>query len=294
MEVVFVASMSRSGSTLVDMLLGQQAGFWSGGELKHLWTRGLKDNVVCTCGQCFYDCPFWIEIGRRGYGGWENVDVERHLANRARVERHRYLPLLIKPTKKFSAHLEPVLSDLDSLYRALQEVTQTDVLVDSSKDPPYLLLLRHLGRPLRQIHMVRDPRGVVYSWRKLTPRNDGSELNMRTQSAGRSSIEWMDYNSVFHLAEHLGVPRMFIRYEDFVSNPEMWLTSMVEFASNGRLHDPLADIHERHMIGGNPHRFRPLSEIRLDEKWKREMAPSDRRRATLMTLPLLLRYGYPL
>ncbi len=48
-----------------------------------------------------------------------------------------------------------------------------------------------------------------------------------------------------------------------------------------------------HSIAGNPDRLRagPV-EVRLDDGWKREMMPGDRRLVTALTWPLLARYGY--
>ena len=48
-----------------------------------------------------------------------------------------------------------------------------------------------------------------------------------------------------------------------------------------------------HSIAGNPDRLRagPV-EVRLDDGWKREMMPVDRRLVTALTWPLLSRYGY--
>src|SRR6185369_4502803 len=40
-KVAFVSSWSRSGSTLLDLLLGSLPDFWSAGEIRYLWDRGL-------------------------------------------------------------------------------------------------------------------------------------------------------------------------------------------------------------------------------------------------------------
>ena len=41
--VLYVAGAGRSGSTLLDNLLGQIPGFFSAGELRYVWERGLID-----------------------------------------------------------------------------------------------------------------------------------------------------------------------------------------------------------------------------------------------------------
>src|SRR6266542_1121845 len=39
--VLFIGGYSRSGSTLLDLLLGQLPGFFSSGELAYIWSHGL-------------------------------------------------------------------------------------------------------------------------------------------------------------------------------------------------------------------------------------------------------------
>ena len=46
-KVAFVSSWSRSGSTLLDLLLGRLPGFWSAGEIRYLWDRGLLEDQLC-------------------------------------------------------------------------------------------------------------------------------------------------------------------------------------------------------------------------------------------------------
>jgi hypothetical protein len=48
-----------------------------------------------------------------------------------------------------------------------------------------------------------------------------------------------------------------------------------------------------HSVSGNPVRFAhgPVS-LRIDDAWKRELAANARKITTILTLPLLTRYGY--
>lgn len=43
-KVLYIAGWGRSGSTILDNVLGQVEGFFSGGELSYLWERGLSEN----------------------------------------------------------------------------------------------------------------------------------------------------------------------------------------------------------------------------------------------------------
>ena len=46
LRVLYVGSWSRSGSTLLDLMLGQVPGFVSVGELRFLWQRGLIERQL--------------------------------------------------------------------------------------------------------------------------------------------------------------------------------------------------------------------------------------------------------
>ena len=75
--VLFIGGLGRSGSTLVDRVLGQTPGVCSVGELVFLWERGLLANERCGCGEPFDGCPFWKEVGVRAFGDAARVLVGR-------------------------------------------------------------------------------------------------------------------------------------------------------------------------------------------------------------------------
>ena len=84
-KVLYIAGWGRSGTTLLDNLLGQIEGFTSTGELHNLWQRGLIDGRDCGCGLRLTDCPFWQEVLTAGFGGVERVDPGAAVAAQARA-----------------------------------------------------------------------------------------------------------------------------------------------------------------------------------------------------------------
>ncbi len=65
MKVVYVVSGTRSGSTVLDTVLGGIDGWFSSGELRFLWERGLLEGRRCGCGEPVTSCPVWSEVLRR-------------------------------------------------------------------------------------------------------------------------------------------------------------------------------------------------------------------------------------
>ena len=202
--VLFIGGLGRSGSTLLDRMLGRLDDVWSVGELVHLWERGLKENNRCGCGQRFADCPFWRRVGQVAFGGWDRLDVEEVLALKASVDRNRFVPLMVLPglAPAYRARLRRYLDLLERLYGAVREVSGRQLVVDASKHASHAFLVRRLrGVDLRLVHLVRDSRGVAFSWTKRMRRAEvvSGDALMATDTPLRMSARYLGYNLLFHL-----------------------------------------------------------------------------------------------
>ena len=61
-KIIYIAGLGRSGTTLLDRVLGQADNACSTGELKLLWRRGCVKNQLCGCGKSFNTCMFWYSV----------------------------------------------------------------------------------------------------------------------------------------------------------------------------------------------------------------------------------------
>ena len=61
-KVVLIGGASHSGSTLLDMLLGEIPGFLAVGELRHLWRRWAPVDRICGCGKPYVRCSVWSGV----------------------------------------------------------------------------------------------------------------------------------------------------------------------------------------------------------------------------------------
>jgi hypothetical protein len=320
-RVLYLGGLGRSGTTMLERLLGELPGAVSLGEVVHLWERGVVGGEPCGCGKSFHDCPFWTEVGQVAFGGWARVDMDRLRAVRATVDRIRYIPALARrsPPRGTRAGVDVYVSYYTRLYRAVAEVSGARVLIDSSKHASLAFCLRRAatGAPatgddgpldLRVLHVVRDSRGVAYSWTKQVRRPEakaGGEEFMARWSPAKAAAHWDAENAAFALLARRGVPTMLVRYEEFLRAPVPALRRIADFAGLAADEPAMAFLAEagdggvtarlsaNHTASGNPMRFQtgPIL-LRRDEEWRTGLAPADRRRVTVLTYPLLRRYGY--
>ena len=306
-RVLYIGGLGRSGSTVIERLTGQLPGVCAVGELVHLWERGVTDGERCGCGEPFRQCPFWSQVGKAAFGGWDEVDVSRVAALRSRVDRNRFIPALAKRHvgPEMRRRLAEYTGYYARLYAAITQVSGCDLVVDSSKHPSLAHCLRwQADVDLRVLHLVRDPRAVAYSWSRQVLRPDTDRQSYMTRySPAVAAEQWDVQNAALHLLVRSGVPTMRLRYEDFTAEPELTLHLIAGFAGLPAQDSyPFLTTHGTswaahlavgHSVSGNPMRFTagqvPISR---DERWRTGMSRAQQRAVTALTLPLLASYGY--
>lgn len=302
---MFVGGIGRSGSTLIERLLGELPGVCSMGEVVHMWRRSLVDDEVCGCGAPFARCPFWAEVGREAFGGWGRIDAARVLELKATVDRTRFVPGLLAddPPPDLAARAARYTDFYDRLYAAVARVSGCRTVVDSSKHASLAACLRlRYGARMRLLHIVRDPRAVAHAWGKRTPRPDARptspEQFMARYSPARAAVQWVAQNGVLAALERGGLPTLRVRYEDFAADPLEELRGIAEFAGCAADRLPLeadgsADLSPAHTVSGNPMRLRtgPVR-VRADVTWRSQLAAPARVAVSALTLPVRWRFGY--
>lgn len=304
-RVLYVAGWGRSGSTLLDRLLGQVPGVFSTGEVRDIWQRGVMQNRLCGCGAAFHDCEVWRRVGEVAFGGWSELDVGDAHELRLRLDRPWSPPRVLgsRLTPELDADVERYVGYLERLYGAIAEVTGARVIVDSSKIATYAMLLHRVpGMDLRALHLVRDPRGVVHSWQKTVVRADaGGRDEMLRYGVAPASARYVFYNSLAHGLAALGIPYRRLRYEDLIAAPREHVARTLAFAGLASpagtldfIGDGRAELGANHTVDGNPMRLQ-MGEVALlaDTAWRTDMEPGRRSLVSALTAPLLVAYGYP-
>ncbi len=301
--VLYVAGVGRSGSTVLDTILGNHPEVESVGELAKLVTAGWTAGEYCACGETGRTCPFWTAVERRWLAGDERearfaeyVDLQRTF------ERWRSWPRLVAEGRRPSPAFQRYGELTRNLLAAVQAESGRRVIADSSKVPARAFALSLVpGVELAVVHLVRDPRGTAWSYQKTFRKNErqGVQHDLAPLPVWRSAVGWLLANS---LVERLRrqVPRLVsITYEGLVSAPRRALAEVA--AVSGLDFDPLAERLERgeslavrHTIAGNQLRMRGSVALRADLEWSRRMPRRQQRLVALLAGPLMARYGYPL
>lgn len=306
-RVIYLAGLGRSGSTLIERLLGEVPGVCALGEVVHLWRRGLVKDERCGCGLPFAACPFWQRVGEAGFGGWVTVDPERVVRLRAEVDRNRFAPLMAGPALPhgFRRALHEYVGYYQRLYQAASDVTGCEAIVDSSKHPSLAFCLYRAGVDVRVVHVVRDSRAVAYSWATRVARPDAAtETYMRQLRPLSTATQWSSQNAVMHLLPATGAPVLRVRYEDVARSPIAALREIAAFAAVDSDDSALrflsqdgadfwADLRPAHTVSGHRTRFTTgRVAIRPDDRWRTALPAAQRRLVTAASFPLLARYGY--
>jgi hypothetical protein len=305
-RVLYIGGLGRSGTTLIERLLGELPGMCALGEVVHLWQRDIRDDERCGCGAAFSACDFWDAVGERAFGGWHQVDVYRVLALRETVERTRHIPRLAaaRLPEDHVELIEEYAGYYSAIYEAAAMVSGAGVVIDSSKHSALAHCLRWSpGLDLRVVHVVRDARGVAYSWTKTVVRPEaGGGSEMTRYSPARSAMLWNAHNAAFGLLARRGVPVRRVRYEQFLADPRRGLRELAGFAgldvSTADLDfvtEEHAELKPVHSAAGNPMRFTVGQvPLRRDDTWRSALPPTQRRLVGAVCAPLLRAYGYPL
>lgn len=307
-KVLFIIGKGRSGSTVLDNALGGVAGFFSIGQLWRRWLWKPLEQYTCGCGAAVGACPIWSRALSQAYqqlsaetgSPVSSADVLRWEMDVLRWHRVGRLLRARPTTVSHWRALDSLVRATTAVYATLARATGSDVLIDSTKWP---LIPGPLGLVpgIRAyvVHLVRDPRGVAFSWRRHKEDPDYGEMPQfgPVSSAG----SWMARNWLADVVRaRQGDRAMLVRYEDLMTRPRSTLTAILDHIDESHRALPLQGertllLGPNHNVLGNPNRFSTGSvELVADEEWRSKANWFDSGVVAALTWPLLRRYGYSL
>jgi O-antigen/teichoic acid export membrane protein len=296
-KVLYIAGYQGSGSTVLQRVLGTMDGYVAAGELRNLWGRGFQQGVPCTCRRPLQECEHWRMVMARAFGGIDAQGIATLAGQTKRAGRFmRPLGFLPFGDRLAAGANRAYLEKLERLYRAVESVNHSSVIIDSSKSPWYGKLLRRIpGLQVHVLHLVRDPRGSDYS---LLKRKHAGDRRYRRYSWLRGVLRWTATNMAAEVLLRPGDRYLRLRYEDFVEAPQQAMRRIAAFLGEEPTPFPAidpdaVDIGEEHSHGGSGHRFDGEAiALRPDLDWHQELPATRKRAVAAAALPLMARYGY--
>jgi hypothetical protein len=299
-KVLYVAGMTRSGTTLIGSVLNALPGFVDVGEIRSYW-RAMREGRVCGCGVRVPDCEFWSQVAAWMEERFGPIPLDRALLLQRRV-RSLPSPLLRMATtrNRASGDAAEYARLVAQLYAAIGAISGATVIVDTSKGPhDAYALSKFTGVDLNVVHLVRDPRGVAHSWSRYKRVPDNTTGYFERRSATTVAVRWVARNALTEtlLARRLGSHFARLRYEDFVADPNGAVARIARMCGVPVTEAPVRagaiTLSGNHSVSGNPDRLtRGSIQVRLDRGWLDEMPLRSRLATTAVSAPLMLRYGY--
>lgn len=303
-HVIYLAGIPRTGSTVLGQILERIPGATFAGELSLFWRR-FANGELCTCGQALPNCQFWATVIREGFGELKTEDA-RNLGNLEWAFRRRQAIRSLFPINQRIAipeHFQAIADARLKLYSAIANVAQVEWIIDSGKDP-WLggIFGRLFGDNFCVVHVVRDPRGVAFSWTKLV-KSDSEPGYMQRRHAATVALSWLIQNLIIQSTlRRLSASYVRLRYEDLATDPEVVVRGVARSMGIGADRLQAWESHEEcqydlHWVAGNPgvrQSSRSPMKIKMDEEWHDRLPRVERWLVTAICGILFPSYGYPL
>lgn len=291
-KYLYICATARSGSTMLDMLLGGHSKAASLGEFSFLG-KALSLKQICGCGDKVSNCSEWqkvfdkvrldkdIDLLDNPYAlrQWDTkasvvIDHEQQTFNyllgakfRSAVCRlHFEKPLDF--SMPLPSQLVKGINNTAFLYETILQEWDKDFIIDSSKNVnKALALYEQEPKKTKIIILVRDGRGVFSSRRR-------SGFSKRQSLAG-----WLKYYSTSIRVLQKNIPDdalKIVRYEDVIKDPKKELEHICDWIGVSFEHEMASLSHGvRHLVNGNDTRFKRDKGLMLDERWKTELSDDE-------------------
>jgi hypothetical protein len=292
-RVVYIAGSMRSGSTLVAEMLGSYDGALAVGELNNVSFAAIRGQR-CSCGREPIACDVWRHVFKELLNGTAPATL---WALRRHLERQRRLPQLSRwarrPESVWPAEIVHYVGFLRSTVRLLLDASGASTLIDSSKSPAGLGLMK-LAFPgeVAMLHLLRDPRGVAHSEsHHVHPEDTSTSAPPSVRSIVQSATGWDSVNLECYLMSRSIETRTRAWYEWLCDAPRERLSVIARqlgLVGRGPLFEEgRVQLEASHVLAGNPSRTEPSwRTLQPDETWREGLTLRERRLVSAVVWPL--------
>ena len=272
--VIYIISDRRSGSTLLENILSKSAETVSVGELAmlkgHIYKEGPGELWTwnCSCGKPVMQCEFWSKVLENICGGqfetkisWPYKSLNILFVSFVHSLACKYLLKYVQ-TKKNIATTET----LNTVYKAISEISNKQIIVDASKDPIQALAINKCRDvDAKFIWLTRDLKAITYSKLKRWKVNKRSD-----KGAYETLVDSFLYKklcaAVLHCLDKKNTLKL--SYEQLAINPQRELDLICDKMGLQRFSAPgFMELSNDHTIAGTPGRFEKKP-IAADTSWK--------------------------
>ncbi len=280
LNVIYIMSDNRSGSTLLENILSKSDECFSVGELAMLkghllqYGPGSKWNYTCSCGKPLKECIFWSPIVEKFFlpkpdNFFTSINwnfKSKALALNAMFPfffKERFLKLCNTQNNK------KVITTLNNLYKTISENSGKKFIIDSSKNPIQALAIYKNIKDInvKIIWLKRDIRAIATSKRKWKDEN-----KKKRKSLFKLVLDIFYYRRLCYTVATLVNPEdiVHINYKSLATHTHEELQKIFNAFEMQPFATPqYMELVEDHTIGGTPGRF-SKKPILYDEGWKNQ------------------------
>ena len=280
-KLISILGAGHSGSTLLDLVLGNHSKIQSVGEITH-WDQYFQQKKNCSCGFPPQSCEFWHPIVEQWYQylasmqSDETTITDTHSRSLGATSRFRYRTCLgltlLFPMYKWPRVENMLLPEFQQratniikLFDLVRQVSDKPIVCDSSKST-YRYRILHARQPAisKAIYLTRDGRAVAASHFK----RNGEPVRVRARrwrfanNYTQNLLRTLPRESYIH-----------VRYEELCREPEKTLSRICDFLGYPFEEEMMKFTGKTlHNIGGNRMRMSGLFDIQEDLKWRETLS----------------------
>lgn len=307
-KLIYIAGYGRSGSTFLERLLQYQPSIRSCGEMANFFRNYGVNSNRCSCGYSLERCQFWGAIAKKMFQkNFFPTDFYSCSRIQKKREGHWSHGGSFHPDIYHDSYATFMRPFFDAL---VQTSSEKKILIDSSKTS-YSTLFRPEAISqldifsLHIIHLIRDPKGVVWSVKKgLNRVLEGGMENKPSMPVARALVGWIFANiAADRLKNYFGESKYYmLKYEDLIEDPVKvlhhisfkWNIDLQESicAAKKAKYSSVIQLPIIHQLSGNRMRFSTTFSIKPDYTWKEKMNPKTKVMIKTLTMPFSKKYGY--
>ncbi|MBO0323559.1 sulfotransferase [Muricauda sp. CAU 1633] len=295
-KVLYFAGSGRSGSTILNIILGNHPQIFGGGELQNM-REVYNDSKICSCQNVLVNCEFWSSVVNDWFSKVEEDSTlsgfKKWSAFEGVFSFRAWFKMYFGIGEK-STEFKKYQMSTSEFLRAVQEHSKKEVLVDISKNPLRAWALeKNPDIDLRMVHLVRDGRAVTWSLKRTAERQN------RNRPTWRAAIFWALINRMTNLVRSKVEHKTLVRYEDFIENPRKILTQIgemaeIDFSDIINKIENNADFSIEHVMAGNG--IRKADTIKFEttktDGWMQKLKPSSKNLFKVLSYSSLRKFNY--